>query len=322
MQISIIIPTYNRENLIKYTLDSLSPLLQPTIELEIIVIDDASTDNTIDYITKNYPNIILLKNTGTGAASARNYGLQNAKGKYILYLDSDDLLGINYLNTKIDLLEQNPNIDACYGEYEFFESNTDFTNEKVIFKHKYPIINNLDSNGIHLINYLEGNFLPPNTIIWRKDFLARIGGHDENLSINQDVELFIRGIFNGLKIIGIKDNTKAYIRNHNLDLRVGSAANVDKKLYQILEIRKTIYEQLGKYGYSQPIYKKAISTYLFDYWRKLRISSPDIANAFLTFAKQVYWPLKLQGGLFISILSAIFGAENAVKLKYFLLKRN
>ncbi len=322
MQISIIIPTYNRENLIKYTLDSLSPLLQPTIELEIIVIDDGSTDNTIDLIAKNYPNVILMKNTGKGAACARNYGLKSAKGKYILYLDSDDLLGANYLKNKIELLEQNPGIDACYGEYDFFESNTNFTPEKIIFKHKYPVINNLESAEKHLLNNLEGNFLPPNTLIWRRDFLIKIGGHDENLSINQDVELLIRAIFNSLKIIGIKDDTKAYIRNHNLDLRVGNAAYMDKKLYQILELRKTIYENLEKFGYSDPIYKKAISNYLFDQWRNLRIGLPVIANDFLTFAKQVYWPLELKGGLFIRTLSTFFGAENAIKIKYFLLKRN
>src|ERR1035437_10176500 len=120
LSVSVIIPTYNRVNLIKFTLDSLDEAYHTDIQLEVIVIDDGSTDGTLDFIAKQYPGIVLLKNKGKGAALARNIGLMAAKGKYIMYLDSDDLVGANYFAQKLLLLEQHPELDACYGEYDVF----------------------------------------------------------------------------------------------------------------------------------------------------------------------------------------------------------
>ena len=322
MYLSIIIPTYNRSDLIRYTLDSLNKRYHKTTDLEIIVIDDGSSDNTEELIDRDYPEVKFLKNTGKGASAARNMGLAAATGKYILYLDSDDLVGENYFEAKIAFLESHPDVDACYGAYEYFQSDGAFTQESIMFKHKYPLILSEHQSNEHVIHYLSGNFLPQNTFIWRRAFLLRLEGHDEALGVNQDVELVIRALFNGLKLMAIDDGTKVYIRNHSLDIRVGDPANAKKKWLQILQLRKKIFKDLKVYGYDGSVYYRALSTYLFGYWKLLRHSDPEMALEYLNTAREISWPVPIKGNILYRSLAATLGPVNAVKIKYFLLKRD
>ena len=322
MDVSVIIPTYNRIDLIKFTLDSLNKARHRGILFEVIVIDDGSTDGTWAFIEENYAEVVLLKCQGKGGAAARNTGLATARGKYIMYLDSDDLVGENYFEQKVALMELYPELDACYGRYEYFKSDGAFNSANIIFKHKYPLIFSSDKAKEHLVNYLGGNFLPPNSIIWRKDFLVKCNGHDASLEINQDVDLFIRAIFNGLKIATLQDDTKVYIRSHSLDNRVGDPKNARRKWLQILELRKKIFKDLGKYGYDDVDCYRAISGYLFGYWKLLRHTEPAIAEEYLKFAKEIYWPIEIKGNAVYRMISKIFGPIQAVKMKYFLLKRD
>ena len=92
MKVSIIVPVYNTEKYVAKTLDSL--VNQTLNSYEIIVVNDGSTDNSQEIIkeyTKKYPNLIqaYYKENG-GLGSARNYGLQYAKGEYVGFVDSDD----------------------------------------------------------------------------------------------------------------------------------------------------------------------------------------------------------------------------------------
>lgn len=321
MDCSVIIPTYNRVNLVKYTLDSLNSTYHKEIDIEVIVVDDGSTDNTWEFIKANYPNVVLVKNRGKGAPSARNEGLSIAKGKYIMYLDSDDLVGENYFREKLKALDGDRLLDACYGEYDCFKSDGDFSPNQIQFKHKYPIIEKKEESKQHLLYYLSGRYLPPNSIIWRADFLKKIRGHDTNLLINQDVELVIRAAFNGLKMVAVVDNTKVYIRSHSLDARVGSAENPEK-LKQILALRKQIFTQLKANNLDSHENRAALSTYSFNFWKSTRHSFPEIANQFLQFAKEVSWPVEIKGDKVYRFLSKMVGPVNAVNIKYFILKRD
>ena len=113
--ISCIVPCYNSQNFISKTVYS---LINQTIKpLEIILVNDASTDNTLDVLKQmevKHPNIIKVIDleTNKGPSYARNFGVENSKGEYILFLDSDDiaepfliekyLFKLNELNKKED----------------------------------------------------------------------------------------------------------------------------------------------------------------------------------------------------------------------------
>ena len=93
MKVSVIVPVYNVENYIAKCLDSL--VNQTLKDIEIIVINDGSPDNSEEIIKKaqeKYKNIIYLKKENGGVSSARNYGLKKATGEYIYFLDGDDYL--------------------------------------------------------------------------------------------------------------------------------------------------------------------------------------------------------------------------------------
>ena len=320
--ISVIIPTYNRIKLLPFTLASLTPAKQPGIELEIIVIDDHSTDDTWDYVLVNYPHIKLLENKGKGAAAARNTGLKAAKGEYVLYLDSDDLLGTHFFDWKVAYLEKNTNYHACYGDYDYFSGEQDFDSSLVIFKNKYPLITDIENLPLHVAQYLSGKYIPANAILWRKDFLLALNGHDESLIINQDVDLFFRGIFAGVKIAAALDSTKAYIRNHETDTRVGDPRNAREKWIQMLDIRIKAFEKLKAIGYTDTKYSKLLSYYIFSRWKILRHTDLETAQRYLDFSKKVYWPIDLRGNALLKIAGKILGPERVIKLKYSLLKRD
>jgi len=117
MKISIIIPTYNAQKTIKRAVDSALNQDFPKEDFEIIVINDGSTDKTLENI-KNYKGKIkIISQKNKGALKAANRGFRIAKGKYVIKLDSDDYLKPTILKEMVMVLEKNPNIDFVYCDY-------------------------------------------------------------------------------------------------------------------------------------------------------------------------------------------------------------
>jgi glycosyltransferase involved in cell wall biosynthesis len=110
--ISVIIPTYNRKNIVLGSIESV--LKQKPKNYEVLVVDDGSTDGTVKYLQSlNLPIRIIEKENG-GAASARNMGIKEARGKYIAFLDSDDLWLPGILKTQLEFLESHPEAPLVY----------------------------------------------------------------------------------------------------------------------------------------------------------------------------------------------------------------
>ena len=109
MKLTIIIPVFNAQNYIESCLDScFNQDLQP-FEYEIIIINDGSTDKTLEKVsayTKTHANLHIRTQENKGNGAARNAGSALAKGKYIHFLDADDFIAINTLGTLINLQEQ------------------------------------------------------------------------------------------------------------------------------------------------------------------------------------------------------------------------
>ncbi len=113
---SIVIATYNREKTIVRALNSL--INQTETDWEAIIVDDGSTDNTFlkirELLEKN-SNIKYLKQGNRGAAASKNIGLQNAKGKFFTFLDSDDEYEPNHLESRKRILNENPGAEFLSG---------------------------------------------------------------------------------------------------------------------------------------------------------------------------------------------------------------
>lgn len=117
--VSVVIPTYNRESTILKAINSV--LCQNYDNVEILVCDDFSTDNTremVKTLEEKYSNIkfISRKDGRKGANAARNAGIQAAQGEYIAFLDSDDTLTVGSISARITAFEENPDVDMVYGD--------------------------------------------------------------------------------------------------------------------------------------------------------------------------------------------------------------
>jgi len=131
VQLSIILPTFNRENFLTQALDSIST--QTFTDWELIIIDDGSTDRTSslisDLIAKrrsagSKQHVRYLYQENRGAYAARNNGLDLAKGKYIAFFDSDDIWLSHHLKDCVDSLEENSDVDWVYGASECIDQRT------------------------------------------------------------------------------------------------------------------------------------------------------------------------------------------------------
>jgi glycosyltransferase involved in cell wall biosynthesis len=100
--VSIIVPCYNHA---QFIIETLSSVLQSSYtNIEIIIVNDGSTDNSEEIaleFCQIHPNILYLNQKNSGPASARNHGIHNAKGKYILPLDADDIISIDYIEKAV-----------------------------------------------------------------------------------------------------------------------------------------------------------------------------------------------------------------------------
>ena len=107
-EVSLIIPAYNAENYIARSIDS--ALASDFANLEIIIVNDGSTDGTqkiIDWYAKNYPNIVSITKENGGVADTRNVGIKAAKGKYIAFMDNDDLIRSDMISSLYKSIKKN-----------------------------------------------------------------------------------------------------------------------------------------------------------------------------------------------------------------------
>ena len=229
IKISVIIPTYNRGKIIGNSIKSV--LNQTFKNLEIIVVDDGSKDNTKEIVDKfkdERIRYIKLQNN-TGAAYARNIGIKNAIGQYISFQDSDDIFYPDKLERQLkNIINKNSNLDFCKIKVIFNSS----------FSYFVPSINQEKSisNG-DILNELisKGNFISNQAILIKKQFLSKYL-FDPNLPRLQDYDLILRMIHRA-KISYTKDVLV------ELHIQKDSITRSNKKL------RKAIYILLIYYNY-------------------------------------------------------------------------
>lgn len=198
-QISVIVPIYNDA---LYLQEAITSVLSQGIEkLEIIVIDDGSTDNYEEKINNfNDPRIRLIKQLNSGAAEARNNGIRNANGEYIAFLDADDIWAPNKLKIQLEALNNRTDINMVYGQVkEFYDTS--------IKGHA-----NLQKEVKTFLGYS-----PISLLISKKDFL-KVGDFQSKWKVAEFIDWYDRAKHVGLTEIVLPD-LLAFRRIHagNLD---------------------------------------------------------------------------------------------------------
>jgi len=179
-KVSVIIPTYNRKDIVCETIDSV--LSQTCKDYEIIVVDDGSTDDTKSVLARYGDKILYIYQENMGLSSARNTGIRNMCGEYIALLDSDDIWFPKKLEKQIQLLEENPDIALVSCRSEVIDSKGTHAGS-----YKPSNYQSLDFNGL-----LVANHIVVSSVIVRKNILEDVGLFDETLRSYEDVDLWLR----------------------------------------------------------------------------------------------------------------------------------
>ena len=178
---SVIIPTFNRSTKVKVAIESV--LNQSFRDFELIVVNNGSTDNTYEILRKYNGKISVLNyNINQGVSGARNYGIQNAKGKYIALLDDDDSWLKNKLQESVDFINDNPQIKIHQSE-EIWIRNGKRINQKKRHKMK---------SGDIFKESLELCLISPSSVVINKDIFKKYGNFDEKLQACEDYDLWLR----------------------------------------------------------------------------------------------------------------------------------
>ncbi|WP_242091620.1 glycosyltransferase family 2 protein [Aestuariivivens sediminicola] len=222
--VSIIIPSYNRAHLIRNTLNSIQK--QTYTNWECIVVDDDSTDNSLKVLTDyalNDSRFVALQrpiNKVKGANACRNFGLQKARGDYIMFFDSDDLMAPNHLQVKIKALHSD--------DYHFVVAQSRYLNNEELNK---TLVNQYQftTKDITSINYIRHkiNWLTCDTLITSN--LAKQVRFNESLMSGQEYNYFCKILLlseNGIFL----EEVVTLIRYHKASIR-GSLRDSRRKTY-------------------------------------------------------------------------------------------
>ena len=180
MKISVIIPTFNRLDLLKRAIDSV--LNQSIKPYDIIVVDDGSTDGTSEMIQHKYKSINLIQQKNSGVSAARNNGIKNAQGDWIALLDSDDEWKKNKLEEQVNQLTDNPRYDFCHTN-EIWIRNGIRVNQKKRHK-KY--------GGFIFDKCLDICRISPSSVLFNKNIFNHVGWFNDKLPVCEDYDLWLR----------------------------------------------------------------------------------------------------------------------------------
>ena len=270
--ISIIIPCYNNKNVIFDAINS--ALNQSYNNVEVIVVDDGSTDHSYEFIldnAKDFRNLQVVRQENQGPAAARNTGFNLSSGAYLVFLDADDILHRDYIESCHRAYENDPGLNIVYCDAELFENKTGPWKLKPF-----------SENTILLYNSI------PVFAMLRSSVFLQIGKYDTGLRCAEDWELWMRllqqfeGVYKIPKVLyyyrkrneqnSITDYDKIYnfrhdallyiynkhqqlYRNSSLDMTILLSAVVYKERYYNEWYRKLYYRLFKRKKYDE-IYSK------------------------------------------------------------------
>lgn len=258
-KVSIVIPVYNGEKYIKKTLSSV--FNQSFKDFEVITIDDGSQDKTKKILKTYGKKIRYIYQENKGTAAARNTGIKAAKGKYIAFLDQDDLWLPQKLAEQVKILDKKPKVGLVFcGSFLLNEGRL------IGFFHSRLGITIAISAKDIFNQLVEENFIPTLTVLLRKEAFDKLGLLKEDLVGTDDHEMWLRVAEYGYRFEAVRKNLAIY--------RIHPEAQ-SRKFKNMYQNTAKIYDQLLK----RPDFSRAEK-------RKIRQAKKRI---YLNYKKGYYW---------------------------------
>lgn len=173
--VSVIIPLYNQKEFVEEAIESV--LNQSYSNIEIIVVNDGSTDNPLDVLTRFKNDIRLIDQENKGLAAARNTGIKNSSGEYIQLLDADDFLDKDKIKLQLEFNQMRSSV-ISYCEISSYDNNTGSSSPRNIGEVKDMFS--------HLFNFWYTYPLPVHSLLIKKDIFEQFGLFDEDLKAVED----------------------------------------------------------------------------------------------------------------------------------------
>jgi len=238
--VSVLIPSYNHEQWLPHTLDSI--IGQTYRDIEVIVVDDGSTDDSLA-VAKEYaarhPSFIKVFTHADGAnlgiSRTDNEAVRRSNGRYLMSLDSDDVLYEKTIELQVNTLESDPQIGLVYGLADVIDSDGRRISS--------GIGNDTSFDRMPIEALIQDNVIPAPTVMFRRQCIARLGAYNDNL-ISSDYELWLR-ISAHYKIKFI-DKPLAMWRLHSYNASRGITDDFQFRIR--LEALKSVLERASSIG--------------------------------------------------------------------------
>ena len=312
--VSIVIPAYRAEAYIAETLDSV--VNQTHANIEAFVVDDGSNDATVD-IAQGYASdkLRVIRQENSGACVARNKGLALSKGKYVQFLDADDVLSLDKIEEQVKVLEQHPGCMAVSPTVHFMHGE-DYKNMNP--REESQWVFDTDDVVDFLVRlyggYGERWMVQTSAWLTPKPVCDKIGPWNEKLLINQDGEYFARAVLasRGIRTTGGMNYYRRFVSGSNVSAKYNKRENLESAVLSL----QLIDEYIGRHTQSDA-YQRAMAT-LF---REIAINAypmfREIVAACETRVRQSGQDpsLPVMGGRIVEIIKNTLGWKAAKKTR-------
>lgn len=309
VKVSIIIPNFNSIEFIKETLDSVYN--QTHKNIEVIVVDDSSSDNSFEYIFNlKKPNLILVKNPKKGACAARNYGFELSTGDYIQYLDADDLLSANKIEEQLELAGNHGGRYIYSCGYVRFNKNI----YEQVWQRQY-IDKDYDDPKLWLLDSWMGKGMGTvHSWLISRDLINLAGPWNEDLLLNQDGEFISRVLFNA-QGVRFSENAQVYYRSGILNSTSQNLEFSESKATSLLKSYMSYKESSIKYN-SLDLLKIGLGQNFLSFIYQHSARFPELIDKakkeFYSLGFKKMWPV---GGNNFRRIARLIGFDNALRIK-------
>jgi glycosyltransferase involved in cell wall biosynthesis len=277
--ITVVVPCYNAERWIGATLRSVLTQ-QWAAPLDIVVVDDGSKDGSADLVSREFPQVRLLRQANSGVAAARNLGIAQARGDWIAFVDADDIWLPAKLQTQWDALQAQPGAQMACSSWRVWESTEPEPDpawlEELSKIGEPPAAMDVGPSGWIYTQLLQDCQVWTSTVVAKRELFAAIGSFDTSLRIGEDLDLWLRAS-RVTPIVRVQRPLALY-RMHPHSITKGAPA----RNYQAEVIDRAVQ----RWGYDSPDGQRArpaeIHRALARTWRDFagaHLASGSLANA-------------------------------------------
>jgi len=278
--VSVIVPSYNCAEYIAETLDSLCA--QSYSCWEAIVVDDGSFDGTegvVRTISSADARVRYVFQSNSGVSAARNHGIRLAKGKYVLFLDADDLITPNFLRAHVENFNRNPGLGVSCVGVQYFAHGSPGTRYSDYSLRRSGVGGNRCFGGGDVVfpAFIRKNCLPLQSAMFCAALIGKVGFFDEDMRALEDWEYVLRSIVSGAEVISANEaSALALIR-----VRAGSATKTVRFSDYMDRVYGNLRAEIAKVFASADVvrgrfYSFCLDVQLFDLARRKKIKSEKI----------------------------------------------